>query len=209
MKRLRRKPPRRQSVHSMSPGATCDGDPGMWIAETIAGFMGEPNCTKDAFLRNPNLALATVVLAEKKALPGIIRRWPKPWSLWKLFGLYDAAFERLAMSRDAEKLLPKLSPETRKNVMLRLWSGCISAAKTIAYKTRSGRNTPETRQRAFRAIDASAESDPFVRAGVAVGPFLKATRKQRVYMDGVPLTSPVWLHMGSALDAAKKATSKR
>jgi hypothetical protein len=33
----------------------------------------------------------------------------------------------------------------RVNVALRLWSECLSAAKTIALETRSGRNTPTMR----------------------------------------------------------------
>jgi hypothetical protein len=41
----------------------------------------------------------------------------------------------------------------RKSIGLRLWSGCLSAAKTIALETRDGQNTPDDRTKTFQKLD--------------------------------------------------------
>jgi hypothetical protein len=79
----------------------------------------------------------------------------------------------------------------RVNVALRLWSGCLSAAKTIALETRSGPNTPAMRANAFASLDALAHGDPIFAAGMEAAPAFKKLRDQPYSLDGVPKDSPV------------------
>ena len=80
----------------------------------------------------------------------------------------------------------------RTNISLRLWSGCISAAKTIALQTRSGPNTRMTRELTFRIkIDRIAQRDPIYHAGVEAAPSFKRLRKEDYSFEGVPENSAV------------------
>jgi hypothetical protein len=81
--------------------------------------------------------------------------------------------------------------QERLNITLRLWTGCVSAGKTIASATRSGANTAEVRATAFRGIDARAAGDRVFEAGVEAAPAWKALRGDEVSFDGVPADSPV------------------
>lgn len=79
----------------------------------------------------------------------------------------------------------------RLKIVLRLWSGCLDAAKTVALETMDGPNTPELRARAFPEIDARAGEDPIYRAGVEAAPAFKKLRRQNYSFAGVPGESPV------------------
>lgn len=80
----------------------------------------------------------------------------------------------------------------RVSIVLRLWSGCLMAAKTIAEETRSGPNTPEIRRTTFeQVIDPQAESDAVFRAGVEAAAAFKRLRKQAYSFEGVPGGSSV------------------
>jgi len=80
----------------------------------------------------------------------------------------------------------------RINIALRLWSGCISAAKTIALQTMSGPNTPQKRESIFRnTIDPLAQTDAIFRAGVEAAPAFKSLLKEEYSFEGVPETSAV------------------
>jgi hypothetical protein len=81
---------------------------------------------------------------------------------------------------------------TRVSMVLRLWSGCLMAAKTIATETLSGPNTPEGREAIFNeAIDPQARVDEVFRAGVEAAPAFKRLRRQAYSFGGVPKESPV------------------
>jgi hypothetical protein len=91
--------------------------------------------------------------------------------------------------------MPDVSdPLDRIAIALRLWAGCLGAAKTIADVTMSGPNTPEDRARRFPAIDATAAQDDLFCAGVEAAPAFKSLRGQPYYLDGVPDESPVRRH---------------
>jgi hypothetical protein len=77
------------------------------------------------------------------------------------------------------------------SIALRLWAGCVLAAKVIAFETRSGANTPEGRSQAFGVIDAIAETDAIFRAGVEAAPAFKRARAQAYDLTGVPDDSAV------------------
>jgi outer membrane murein-binding lipoprotein Lpp len=84
-------------------------------------------------------------------------------------------------------------PDTmvRINIGLRLWSGCLSAAKTIAHETRSGPNTPAMRRQQMETIDEIAAADAVYAAGVEAAPAFKRLRNQAYSLDGVPEGSRV------------------
>jgi hypothetical protein len=79
----------------------------------------------------------------------------------------------------------------RKSIGLRLWSGCISAAKTIALETRDGPNPPETRAESFQDIDFIADRDSIFRAGVESAPLFKKHNQQCYSFNGDPSNSSV------------------
>jgi hypothetical protein len=79
----------------------------------------------------------------------------------------------------------------RASIALRLWAGCLDAAKTIALETRDGPNSPELRAAAFAQIDSVAETDPIYGAGVEAAPAFKVLRRQSYSFDGVPAGSRV------------------
>ena len=83
-------------------------------------------------------------------------------------------------------------PLVRLNICLRLWAGCVSAAKTIALETRSGPNTPKRRAEIFMTrVDVLARDDPIYRAGVEAAPAFKKLRGQNFSLEGVPEGSAV------------------
>ena len=91
------------------------------------------------------------------------------------------------------KYIPDISDETtRINITLRLWSGCLSAAKTIAMETLSDKNTSGIRQQIFTSmIDPTARSNEIYRAGVESAPALKRSLNEPISFDGVPENSSV------------------
>jgi hypothetical protein len=96
------------------------------------------------------------------------------------------------MAVRTEPLIPGLAdPLDRAAVALRLWAGCLTAAKAIAAETRSGPNTSAGRAEQFAEIDQRAAADLLFRAGVEAAPAFKRLRKQAVELDGVPENSAV------------------
>jgi hypothetical protein len=91
----------------------------------------------------------------------------------------------------ATEAMPGLGALERLSVALQLWSGCLSAAKTIAYKTAAGVNTPKIRAHLFQFIDYNALACEIYKAGVEAAPLFKQRRHQKIFMDGVPNDSPV------------------
>jgi hypothetical protein len=90
-------------------------------------------------------------------------------------------------------LLPDVhAQQVQLNLALRLLSGCISAAKTIAPGTQAGVNTPQLRQHVFgRRIDPRTRLDPVYRAGVEAAPVFLKLRGQDYALHGVPDDSVV------------------
>jgi hypothetical protein len=82
----------------------------------------------------------------------------------------------------------------RVGITLRLWAGCMDAAKAIALETRDGPTTPEMRSEAFFQIDRIADTDPIYAAGVEAAPALKRLRQQEFLLEGAPSDSAVRRH---------------
>jgi hypothetical protein len=81
--------------------------------------------------------------------------------------------------------------QLRKSFGLRLWSGCISAAKTIALETMDGPVTPECRISIFQSLDSLAKIDSVFGLGIECAPLFKKRHQQCFSFNGVPMTSPV------------------
>ncbi len=88
-------------------------------------------------------------------------------------------------------LLDPISETSKKNVILRLWSGCLYAAKSIAVETLDGLTSPEIRKEHFFQIDLFASWDSIYRAGVESAPSFKRRRKESYRFEGVPYDSSV------------------
>jgi hypothetical protein len=97
-----------------------------------------------------------------------------------------------SLAEESRRYLKDVMDETlRTNITLRLWAGCLCAAKNIALETLSGKNTPEGRTAAFASIDAVARKDEIFCAGVQIASFFKRRLKEEYSFEGVPGGSPV------------------
>jgi hypothetical protein len=94
----------------------------------------------------------------------------------------------------------QLDDNVRKNILLRLWTGCIDAAKAIRFNYVAGVRdgqvieapiTIEYRQILFKLIDLLAKSDSIYRAGVEAAPVYKKILKEYYSFNGVPTDSVV------------------
>jgi hypothetical protein len=85
----------------------------------------------------------------------------------------------------------QINESQRISIALRLWSGCISAAKTIAFETRDGIMTPEMRKQIFISIDSVAITDSVFCLGVESAPEYKKNHQQCYSFVGVPTSSHV------------------
>jgi hypothetical protein len=56
----------------------------------------------------------------------------------------------------------EMNEKYRKSIGLRLWSGCLDAAKMIALDTLDGLNTPERRTEIFQTLDHTADQEIFI-----------------------------------------------
>lgn len=100
------------------------------------------------------------------------------------------SFAKLAADPSSVPGVPEA--QDRMNVLLRLWWGCLAAAKTIALGTRDGPNTGEARRQAFeQLLDPIAAVDPVCRAGIRVAPAFKGQFYEEYSLEGVPIGSAV------------------
>jgi hypothetical protein len=87
-------------------------------------------------------------------------------------------------------LTDKISEISKKGVILRLWSGCLDAAKSVAMETLDGTTSPETRKEHFFQMDVFARWDSIYHAVVETAPAFKKIREQYYSFDGVLDVSP-------------------
>jgi len=112
---------------------------------------------------------------------------------WREFGIHLELIG--AKSRAA---MPEVDQDWgRVSIALRLWSGCLMAAKAIRPETRSGLNTAESRVADFQVIDAIGERDALFAAGVQAAPAFLVARGQDYSLDGVPTGSQVRCYTGA------------
>src|SRR5271157_1670866 len=90
------------------------------------------------------------------------------------------------LARISEEFMPETDEVDRTVISLRLWSGCLLAAKTIALQTMEGPITPGMREYYSRDIDLEARIDPVFRAGVESGIAFKRLRREKYSFRGLP-----------------------
>jgi hypothetical protein len=93
------------------------------------------------------------------------------------------------------------SNKERKNIVLRLWTGCLCAAKECRRTSVSAHNpdgtantesyyTPEMRAESFKKIMITSREDSVYQAGVEVAPvwelILNEASDKKMYLDGIP-----------------------
>jgi hypothetical protein len=164
-------------------------DPNMSIAYECAELLGHidsiPESLKEVIKRAKYLDFA-----DKEMIMGS--------KLWEFNNKQQ--IESFLANMD-EKSIPwiydVINGKQRINITLRLWAGCLDAAKNLRYKTASEQIiTPEIRATAFKeSIDPKASSDPIYFAGVEAAPILKKLRNEPIFTDGIPLDSPVMNHL--------------
>lgn len=164
----------------------------MKIAYQLAQQMGNVVLTPP-WIETPAECARIVSLVEERAMGRVMEAWSHiaadAYDENVLAEGFVRGFSELAHDSDCA---PGVEPASqRMNVLLRLWSGCISAAKMIAQSTRSGPNTSAMRANAFVAIDRVARADAIYHAGVVAAPTFKRMRDQPYSFEGVPPNSPV------------------
>jgi hypothetical protein len=107
------------------------------------------------------------------------------------------------MKEESKTYLPDVEDDNaRINIALRLWAGCITAAKTLREKyvfvdvdgtKKEDYYTPLMRENSFRDdVDPLSKGDMLYCAGVEVAPILiKNVRDQPLFVEGVPPNSKV------------------
>jgi hypothetical protein len=97
-------------------------------------------------------------------------------------------------------LTEEVDEKLRENILLRLWTGCMDAAKAVRFSSVAGiRNgviieapiTTQHRHASFQLIDLLAKTDLIYAAGVEVAPLYKKLLKQYYSFNGVPSESIV------------------
>jgi hypothetical protein len=95
-------------------------------------------------------------------------------------------------------LTEQMDDKVRKNISLRLWTGCIETAKAIQFNyvieikdgiVREASITHEDRKALFTLIDLKSRIDLVYRAGVEAAPAYKKLLKQHYSFSGVPSNS--------------------
>ena len=80
-------------------------------------------------------------------------------------------------------LLDVGSKDEIENVILRLWAGCMSAAKVIAPSNKSGPNILAIRIKVFsQKIDILCQTDPIYKAGVETAPSFKNLEERHIHL---------------------------
>ncbi len=100
-----------------------------------------------------------------------------------IMGGADPAF----IFRSSPRLLGLNEEEAGRS--LRVWSGCLSAAKIIAIGTRSGRNWPWWRRRLSLSLDSSYGVDPYFDIGAMSAVAFKIGREEPYSFLGIPRLS--------------------
>jgi DNA-binding MarR family transcriptional regulator len=94
--------------------------------------------------------------------------------------------------------------DSRIRIALRLWVGCVAAAKVIALKTDDRPNTPATRAEDFGPIDKLANQEQIYRSGVEAAPAYKELLLEEYSLEGVPAESPVRKYVGKLEDRSMR-----
>jgi hypothetical protein len=156
-------------------------DPTMNMALEIANEIGAPPALPASLTDMAN-RVGTMEAIEARVLTKVDCSSLEAWRA----SLSEAAGQ---MAADPSSLPDVADERERKNVLLRLWSSCMSAAKTIALGTRNGPNTEAYRTASALMLAQKAKDDPVFAAGLVAAPSFKAGRREQYSVNGVPADS--------------------
>jgi len=159
-------------------------DPNMDMALNWANDLGDP----------PGLPNSLQDISVRKNL---IVELDKPFLAQALiedyFGILDSKRKKECLDKInqiSKKYISNVNVErVRINICLRLWSGCLSAAKIIALETKNGKNTPDYRAEAYKKILNLADNDPIFKAGAKTAVDFKKSRDEEYSFEGIPKDS--------------------
>ncbi len=106
--------------------------------------------------------------------------------LWVPLGAFLLVARRIRdLAAATPDYMPGLDPLQRVNVALRLWAGCLDAAKIVSDETSEGEKDAETRKEEIQLILARVKECTIYTAGVPAGPAVRKHRHQAVVYDGI------------------------
>jgi hypothetical protein len=126
--------------------------------------------------------------------------------------------ENFIQGLEEDEMLSNFLPDVnkgseRKNIALRLWSGCMDGAKTTRDKFVSGgteiRLAPDDRREADILIRQEGLTDPIYMSGVEAALFFELVENKHSerYLEGIPLDSAVRRYLKE--DSKNKSTVTR
>lgn len=182
MDRLRMNPPQQSA------------DPNMSIAYEFSNLLGPIDSLPESLKEMDVKRAKYLDFVDKKMIAGS--------KLWELNN--EQQIESFLAKVDKESIqwiYDVADHRQRINITLRLWAGCVAAAKLLGKRYVRGWGdldiiedeiTPNMREKDFKqSIDPKALSDPIYYAGVEAAPILQRLRNEPIFMDGVPSESPV------------------
>lgn len=158
-------------------------DPNMMFALKIADKLGNyPYGWLEHTIENPS-HVAKIIIEINDVLVGgvILHRLTKDELGRRLNKIIDIATQYIYDREWIENGTNK----TLCNVLLRLWSGCICGAKTIALGTRDGPTDKKMRARNVKKIRKISDKDPIFKAGVRASLDFKRLMLQPISFNGI------------------------
>lgn len=158
-------------------------DPTMNMALDLANEIGPPPALPPS-LESITARVCLMEVIEKRVIPKIDYSSHESW---------QSSLGRAAdiLAQNPSSIIGVSNPKDRANIILRLWAGCMSAAKTIALQTRAGPNSIKSRAKLAPFLNTISANDPICAAGIAAAPLFKANRKEFYSLKGLPSGSLV------------------
>lgn len=117
--------------------------------------------------------------------------WLKP----QILELGNTIQKNLTIQEVNQRHIPDLSDPEGLSVVMRLWAGCLDAAKLVREKIavdgdKTAPNPPDERAKLMQRIHQTAQEDAIYAAGVPVGPYAKRHKPkpepETVVYTGIP-----------------------
>jgi len=158
------------------------GDASLIVALKIAGDLGQ--APEPPWVGDVDKSIHLVQLIQEKASPKFVRGEPMP--MLEFCQRLDAAFADWASDPMSAPGIDSITD--RKNVLLRLWAGCVWTGKMIALGTKSGDTSPEDRAAFFRdwVVPWSSGCKVYAAGALHACAWKKKALREPVCLDGVP-----------------------
>ena len=110
-------------------------------------------------------------------------------------------FYQIKNDNEIDNFCSSIEPEYNLPIILKLWVGCIEAAKAtrFEYIDRSGVKpySKTDREKDFIQIHKRSNADKVYDLGVKCAPLLELIlrNKDKIYLNGISISSPIWTHI--------------